>query len=257
MEHYQLTSFAAGDSNTVVLVHCKVCLHHFRDEDFNAGGIYFPPALYPAAQKRKAEYLAGRLAARRAMAGLGLPVQPVLSAEDRSPCWPHGLTGSISHRSADGYITAFCLLGRHSVVRRLGIDCETVMSAEVCQAVKGQFADHAEQSLLATESSRQMIPLPALYTLLFSAKETLFKALYPEVRRYFDFLAAELSGFNWQADFPSADYIKEINTMVENSVCGCLLLRQKTRLGKALSTGSQYRVFFLLTEDQVLTLTLS
>ena len=256
MEHYQLTSFTAGDSNRVLLVRCNVCLHHFRDEDFNTGGIYFPPALYPAAQKRKAEYLAGRLAARHAMAGLGLPLQPVLSAEDRSPCWPEGVTGSISHRSADGAVTAFCLLGHQSVVRRLGVDSETVMSAEVCQAVKGQFTDHAEQSLLVAESNQKVIPLPALYTLLFSAKETLFKALYPEVRCYFDFLDAELTGFNWQADFPSVDYIKAIRAVAENPLCGCLLLRQKTRLSKALPTGTQHRVFFLLTADQVLTLML-
>ncbi|MBF4190154.1 4'-phosphopantetheinyl transferase superfamily protein, partial [Serratia ureilytica] len=38
----------------------------------------------------------------------------------------------------------------------------------------------------------ETLPFNELLTLTFSAKESLFKALYPQVRRYFDFLDARM-----------------------------------------------------------------
>lgn len=54
-------------------------------------------AVARAVQTRRDEFTAGRAAARLAMARLGLPPQPIPAAPDRSPVWPEGVTGSISH----------------------------------------------------------------------------------------------------------------------------------------------------------------
>jgi 4'-phosphopantetheinyl transferase EntD len=85
------------------------------------------PALFPveeravarAVAQRRAEFTAGRAAARIAMQRLGLPPQAVPAAPDRSPSWPAGLTGSISH--AGGFCAA--VLSR-APAQPLGLDIE-------------------------------------------------------------------------------------------------------------------------------------
>ncbi|SUI55146.1 Uncharacterised protein [Serratia marcescens] len=45
---------------------------------------------------------------------------------------------------------------------------------------------------------RETLPFNELLTLTFSAKESLFKALYPQVRCYFDFLDARMVAVDTQ-----------------------------------------------------------
>ncbi|MDP5367552.1 MAG: 4'-phosphopantetheinyl transferase superfamily protein [Paracoccaceae bacterium] len=77
------------------------------------------PAIARAVPGRRAEFTAGRAAARLAMQRLGLMPQAVPAAPDRSPIWPAGLTGSISH--AAGFCAA--VLAREAG-QRLGLDIE-------------------------------------------------------------------------------------------------------------------------------------
>ena len=76
-------------------------------------------AVARAVQTRRDEFTAGRAAARLAMERLGLPPQAVPAAPDRSPGWPDGLTGSISH--AGGLCAA--VLSRDPL-HKLGLDIE-------------------------------------------------------------------------------------------------------------------------------------
>lgn len=76
-------------------------------------------AMARAVPQRLAEFTAGRAAARLAMRRLGLPPLAVPAAPDRSPVWPAGLTGSISHA---GGICAAVLT--RDLSRRIGLDIE-------------------------------------------------------------------------------------------------------------------------------------
>lgn len=77
------------------------------------------PAIARAVPKRRAEFTAGRAAARLAMQRLGLLPQAVPAAPDRSPIWPAGLTGSISHAAG------FCaVVLTRDTGRNLGLDIE-------------------------------------------------------------------------------------------------------------------------------------
>lgn len=76
-------------------------------------------AIARAVDKRRAEFTAGRAAARLAMQRLGLMPQSVPSAPDRSPVWPAGLTGSISHAAG----VCAVVLSRHARAP-LGLDIE-------------------------------------------------------------------------------------------------------------------------------------
>src|SRR5437763_335927 len=68
-----------------------------------------------AVPKRRAEFATGRVCARQALERLGVAVGPLLPHPDRSPAWPPGIVGSISH--TDGY----CAVAVAEATRALGI----------------------------------------------------------------------------------------------------------------------------------------
>ncbi len=93
--------------------------------------------------------------------------------------------GSISH-TATLATAAVALL---SDARGLGVDVEPVMSREAADDVARLVAAHDETRRVA--QAAKLDPLETL-TLVFSAKESLFKALYPSTRRHFDYLDCEV-----------------------------------------------------------------
>lgn len=138
-----------------------------------------------AVPKRRAEFLAGRFAAGRALAGLGLSGLPGRN-EDGSPRWPEQVAGSISH----GAGRAFCAVARTEHVRSLGIDVERVMGAETRAELRARICGDDEWALL-TQSLK--LPDHQLLTFVFSAKESLYKCLYPLMGRFMDFGAARVT----------------------------------------------------------------
>ncbi len=145
-------------------------------------GIDMPPRIARAAPRRRAEYIAGRRCAGAALRLLGGQALFPDEADDRAPIWPPGFSGSISHC----HDRALALVGPSARYVGLGIDIE----ARLSEADARQIAPHAltarELQCLGPE------PDPLLVGLAFSSKESLFKALYPTVRRFFYFDAAEL-----------------------------------------------------------------
>lgn len=69
-----------------------------------------------------------------------------------------------------------------------GIDIEQ-WQPEVMLETADMFASSDEQQLLSSLS----LPYPQALLTLFSAKESLYKSQWPEVRRYFDFQAAKVT----------------------------------------------------------------
>ena len=139
-------------------------------------------AVERAVDKRRYEYWSARHLARQALAVLGIEAGPLLNAPDRSPIWPPGVIGSISHT------TGWCgvAVAHQSAQRRgLGID------AERC----GKMSWGVAERVL---TPRELARLPAApheldwATLLFSAKEAVYKCIYPSVRRFVGFLEVEL-----------------------------------------------------------------
>jgi enterobactin synthetase component D len=151
-------------------------------------GIALPPALDRATAKRKIQYLAGRACACRAIERLK-PAESVQAPQrdaDGCPVWPQGLVGSISH--TDAFATAAVALRSQAIA--LGVDAEAVMSEEAAAEVAGLVASEDETRRVAELAS---LARPAALTLVFSAKESLFKALYPPTRRPFDYLDCEIA----------------------------------------------------------------
>lgn len=150
-------------------------------EDFNRWGIT-PLA---AVSKRQTEFLAGRICAHEALRRLtGMPTIPAV-AEDRSPCWPTGVTGSITHGA--GWAAAVAARAEHW--RGLGLDVEKLLPVARADRLAGEILTPRELEGYAELPDMQRA---LQVTLTFSIKESLFKALYPLVRKRFYFQEAEL-----------------------------------------------------------------
>jgi len=171
---------------TGVCLECRYREQFYADHLFAALGVHFPEQIRAAAAIRKAAFLAGRLAAQHGFRVLGVPKQVVGIGPNGEPLWPEAVSASISH-TAGNHPTgvAICILswGRH----RVGVDVEDFLSAAVLSEVKELILTPAEQRYIATLNGKEC----QVATILFSGKECLYKALYPEVRAYFDFLDAE------------------------------------------------------------------
>lgn len=158
---------------------------HLHGEDFSRCAI--EPVRGVA--KRQTEYLAGRLCAREALAQLTGTAATPGSGEDRAPQWPAGTLGSITHGSG----WAGAVVGSCVDWRGLGLDVERIMSSSRAQRLAGEILTPAELlrlEHLPAEQHAQRI------SLTFSLKESLFKALYPQVLRHFYFQDAELLSVN-------------------------------------------------------------
>lgn len=151
----------------------------FNVDLFDMAGLTCPARVGKAVAKRQSEFLAGRLLAQEGQQQLGFAPKDVAIAESRAPVWPKGLTGSLTH--AKGRCAAILST---DLSQSFGIDCEAIATGTSLDAIQ-------KQTLTATD--RMTIKSPKEATCVFSAKEALFKALYPQVGRFFGFDAAELS----------------------------------------------------------------
>jgi 4'-phosphopantetheinyl transferase EntD len=132
-----------------------------------------------AVEKRRAEFTTGRACAREALARLGLPPSPVPSGERGEPQWPAGVVGSITH--CDGYRA--CALARPTRIAAVGIDAE--VNAALPDGVLTEIARPEE--LPGLRELRRAVPAVHWDRLLFSAKESVYKAWFPLARRWLGF----------------------------------------------------------------------
>lgn len=173
-------------------MHCSFDAANYSDALFKHYDINFPPQLTSTVSHRKAEYLAGRIAANHAMAALGMPPANISIGRHRRPVWPSGVAGAITHHRGQVY----CMLAKQLVDSpsrlRPGIDYESFIPAQDLELLATSIVNPAELALITTHFQH---PEQGL-SVVFSAKESLFKALYPEVGRYFDFLDVNVSNIN-------------------------------------------------------------
>lgn len=123
-------------------------------------------ALGVVAEARRRDFQAGRVCARQALVGLGLPAGPLLRRADRSPDWPPGAVGSISH------CRDFCAVavGRTERYAALGLDVERAGRAR---------PELARRICTAAERDRLDAFGPDGLGVVFSIKEAFYKAWNP------------------------------------------------------------------------------
>ena len=130
-----------------------------------------------AVLERRAEFATGRGLAHALLDDLGLPDEPLGSRPDRSPDWPVGVVGSISHTRS----FAACACARSERFAALGLDLEEAqpLPADLWATVLGEPEQHAARN------SPWDAGLEA--RLVFSAKECAYKTWSREMARVLEF----------------------------------------------------------------------
>lgn len=132
-----------------------------------------------AVDKRRREFTTARACARKALGELGLPPVPIVPGERGAPTWPEAVVGSMTH--CDGYRAAAVALQER--VRTVGLDAEP--NGPLPDGVLDAIATPAEIDWLSGRGDDGS----GVHwdRLIFSAKESIYKAWFPLTRRWLDF----------------------------------------------------------------------
>ncbi|TMR99653.1 4'-phosphopantetheinyl transferase family protein [Nonomuraea basaltis] len=137
-----------------------------------------------AMECRRREFATTRQLARSGLTRLGLPPAGIPKGERGAPRWPDGVVGSITHCA--GYRAA--AVARAADLLSIGIDAEPhgPLPPDILEFV----ATPAERARLAGLAAAN--PKIAWDRLLFSAKESVYKAWFPLARSFLDFESADV-----------------------------------------------------------------
>lgn len=132
------------------------------------------PPLARFAPRRQLTYAAGRYALREALRRFSVPDGPILSDDRGAPLMPAAVRGSISHKDE-----AAAALVTTDMTAYVGVDIEAVPgpSDELAPRILTERELAEVRALRDAERALQL-------SLRFSAKESIYKALDPYVRRY-------------------------------------------------------------------------
>lgn len=132
-----------------------------------------------AVPKRQEEFRRGRACARAALAALGGPNEMIPVGPNREPVWPPGYLGSITHC---GPVVA-AAVARVDALGGIGLDVER---AEALEPGVARLVMRPAELAVPGDG-------PWRGALVFSAKESVYKALFPLNRRWLGFEQVELT----------------------------------------------------------------
>ena len=194
---------------------------------------------------RKEHYRSGRICAGEVLSKLGTRGQPVLrDSQTREPLWPEGISGAITHSGN----WAAAAAGKTSDVSGIGIDLEDLerqvdsrISRHVCIPEEQKWLQECGEAFL--EQNLKII---------FSAKESIFKAFFPYTRTYLHFHDARILMEQTLFQKSKSDSLskKEKNSKPEKFEFVYLLLNDKVISQTGISEGKGKVHFF---ENYVLT----
>lgn len=134
------------------------------------------PAVAGAVPARRAEFAAGRAAARDALVALGERPVAIPMGEDRAPVWPPGVAGSLTHTG----VLALAAVARADAMMALGLD------AEPDERLPGDVFDTICRVEERRWLRRQVDP-SRWARLIFAAKEAAYKCQFPQSHTIFGF----------------------------------------------------------------------
>jgi 4'-phosphopantetheinyl transferase EntD len=137
----------------------------------------------PASRRRQAAFATARALARRALGQLGIEGGPLVPYDDRSPRWPEGAVGSISHTRA----LCVVVVAKSADTGGIGIDIES--AAAPPNDIEDVVCTHLERRWLdqqAGDDRKRWVQV------IFAAKEAFYKCQYPRTKAFLEFQNVEL-----------------------------------------------------------------
>lgn len=154
------------------------------EDAFRIYNVPVPRQLANAIEQRQAEYLAGRITAQKLLRHFDTTLRAPLMADNRAPSWPSSYRGAISHDR--DFASAAVIKMHHG---RVGIDIESLSPKIDPDTISQCIASAREIDILINTSD--LLPDHSLL-LLFSAKESAYKAFPHEYQQHLDFHSVEL-----------------------------------------------------------------
>jgi 4'-phosphopantetheinyl transferase EntD len=167
-----------------LLPHGVVAVETFEDVPGQASFPEEESMIVNAVETRRREFITARHCAREALGKLGYAPVAIRAGRKREPLWPAGVVGSITHTT--GFRAA--AVAPQSVLASIGIDTE--QNGKLPEGIEEAIADRGEREMLAALS--RAFPATNWGRLLFSAKESVYKAWYPLTGRGLGFEDARL-----------------------------------------------------------------
>lgn len=155
-----------------------------------------------AVPQRRAEFVAGRWCAHRALQAMGLPALKLPLGPLGAPCWPPGALGTITHDA--GYCLA--VAGPASGLRGIGVDwCEDGSADSLLDTSKYVLAPAEYDALMCSHDPARHLQL------IFCAKEAVVKAVSATIGQFVDLsdiaIESRNSGF--------VAYVTGLDTLVQ------------------------------------------
>ncbi|MDN3487083.1 4'-phosphopantetheinyl transferase superfamily protein [Pseudoalteromonas sp. APC 3224] len=218
--------FTSIQLNNIEIISCDFDTSLYDIGIFKRYGVTFPDELKNAVVKLQAEFFAGRYIASLALEKLRVGFESIPIGKHRAPVWPEGVAASISHSAGKACCAVTC---KHSS-EYIGVYIEQWLDVKSIQSIESIIVTKNELIYLHQLSLDYKIAL----ILVFSAKESLFKTIYPRVNFYFDFDAVEI-----------------ISICTETKT---FRLRLKVKLSNELDEGSLFSGVYFVNENLVGTL---
>ena len=171
----------------------KYSPEYYHDELFTYFEIEKPTQLSQWVPKRQAQFLAGRIAANMALSSdqANTLKNQVGIGYSRQPIWPENFIGSISH---SGETSIACISQPPQTCAGLGVDIQETILPDLQSQITSTILTHKDTLLFQHRKSE--LAESVLFTLMFSAKESFFKAAFNSVGEYFDFTDASIIGLD-------------------------------------------------------------
>lgn len=149
--------------------------------------VIIPNRFSEMVSKRKCEFFAGRVCAQQALYKIANHNVSAVGIKEREPVWPSGYIGSITHTNQ---LAAACI-AKSSDFTNIGIDIEPIIKIDICNSILNEVMNSHEINLLRLHYSKY-IARDTFLTLIYSSKESIFKALFKDVQIFFSFDAISL-----------------------------------------------------------------
>lgn len=169
----------------------KIWVSHFNTKTIlNEQQLIFlkTSGLSNAHPKRKIEYIASRELIKLALSYEYSISVVIKKGKNGEPLWPENYNGSISHNKK---YSAIIIADKNWII---GIDIESILSNMSTNSIINIIFNQNEKNIISTYCSSQ---INFFVTIIFSAKETLYKAFYKEEYENFSIRVFEFIKFSY------------------------------------------------------------
>ena len=132
-----------------------------------------------AVEKRQREFATARVIARQLLAEFGVCRYPLLNDDDRVPIWPKDFLGSIAHCNECCLVA---VLRKNNGPISIGVDIEP--DDPIDADLWSVFATEQELRWIKSQNASNS---GRMAHLLFSAKEAVYKCVFPITRKFIEF----------------------------------------------------------------------